>query len=180
VVSKSLGFVLTSASLLCGVSGTASAGPLGTYYLTDYQNANIGFSSLDAIQRDAYVQNQSVGRPFEEGPIAVVGQFVRTTGTQFGNYGGEYVSAPSLSVAGDGNTWFNDISAAGPFSYTLFYDGTSDGVAQNYTVEYNSGDVVATDLQWGGGGVVLFSTGNAGDQGITWDRWNHSFWIQNF
>ncbi|MBS0264155.1 MAG: PEP-CTERM sorting domain-containing protein, partial [Planctomycetes bacterium] len=135
-----------------------------------------GISTLDAIRGDQYVQNASIYQ-YIEGPLAVVGGYVRTTGAVPGLSGGEYATAPSLTVSPTGNTWTNNITAIDP-DFSEFWDGTSDG-RRNYTIDVSTGTVIATDLQWGGDGEVLFSTETEGDVGITYDRWNNSLWILN-
>ncbi|MBS0265675.1 MAG: hypothetical protein JSS02_27330 [Planctomycetes bacterium] len=157
----------------------SSMGPEGTYYLTDEYNTN-GISTLDAIRHEHFVQNASINQ-HQEGPIAIVnpywGPYVRTTGSYPGLGGGEYISAPHLHVHADGLTWSNQISNG--YTGSGIYDGTSNG-RNNFTVDFGSGNVIATGLYWGGPGTVSFSTGTAYDLGITWDRWNNSLWIQNY
>ncbi|MBS0260384.1 MAG: hypothetical protein JSS02_00395, partial [Planctomycetes bacterium] len=99
--------------MVLGVSA-ADAGPIGTYYLTDFRNSS-GLSTLDAIRGDQYQQNSSTYQ-FEEGPIAVVttsddsGQ-VRTTGFSTGKSGGDYAIVGDLSVASTGVTRTNNFAS---------------------------------------------------------------------
>jgi hypothetical protein len=164
------GAVLLVSVVRVGNAGTT--GPIGTYYLTNH-NLN---PTLDAIHGSALVHNSLIA-PNEEGPIAIVRPFagptVQTTGSMIRFRGGEYVSAPNLAVAPDGNMWTNSFADNA-------YDGTSDG-RNNYTVGYIGGNVIATGLQWSGTGTTIFNTGDAFyDWGITWDPTNHSLWIQNY
>ncbi|MBS0265143.1 MAG: hypothetical protein JSS02_24640, partial [Planctomycetes bacterium] len=71
--------LLLSLTALTLLATSAQAGPLGTYYITDVENYNDGISTLDAIRGDQYVQNASIYQ-YIEGPLAVVGGYVRTTG----------------------------------------------------------------------------------------------------
>ncbi|MBS0261357.1 MAG: hypothetical protein JSS02_05320 [Planctomycetes bacterium] len=164
---------------------TACAGPIGTYYLTDLSNNTTGLSTLDAIRGNAYVQNPALYQE-QEGPIAILGEDIRTTGYYVGYRGGEYIPAPSLFVyeeppgqdpSGEPGHWINGILPMGVSGYA--YDGTTDGFA-NYTVDFFTGAVIATDTFWGGDPQILFSTGGSGNLGITFDYNNHSLWIQNF
>ena len=157
------------------LAGTAQAGPIGTYYLTDYVNSANGASTLDAIQGNNIVLNASYFQR-QEGAIAVFGSLgvVRTTGLTYGLSGGEYTGVPGLTVAQDGTTYTNAFSYDGAATY----DGTTDG-SSNYTVDGVTGTVIATNTSWGGPGNVLFSTGVFADAGITYDNTNNSLWIMN-
>ncbi|MBS0265652.1 MAG: hypothetical protein JSS02_27215, partial [Planctomycetes bacterium] len=155
----------------------AQAGPLGTYYLTDETNFTANNSTLDAIRGNVYVQNASIYQG-QEGPVAIVGGAVRTTGYYLGNGGGEYITAPDLNVSPSGNTWTNDLTGVVGHPVDAFFDGTSDGT-YNYTLNYYTGDVIRTDLNWGGPGTVLFNVG-AIHFGITYDRWHDTLWIQHY
>jgi hypothetical protein len=164
-----------SALALAFVGGTTQAsqiGPVGTYYLTDYENAS-DVSSLDAIRGNSIVQNPSINQ-FQEGPIAVFTSpnVVRTTGFVPGYTGGEYAPVPSLTVSPTGPLYTSGLSG------DEFYDGTTNG-AVNFTVGFGSGNVMTTSTTWGGSGSLLF-TAQAEDVGITYDATNNSLWIQNY
>lgn len=173
---RQLVVAFTAVGIALGAS-TAHAGPVGTYYLTDNLNFTTSQSSLDAIQGSNYNQN-ATNFNFQEGAIAIVGNEVRTTGYNNGYSGGGYTSVPSLTVTADANTYTNGmIDPVTGFVST--YDGTTDG-RFNYTVNFQSGAVIATSTNWGGTGSVLFSTGNPGDLGITYDNSNNSLWVQSY
>jgi hypothetical protein len=169
-----------TALALALVAGTAQAsqiGPIGTYYLTDFENFSSFHSSLDAIQGNSYVQNPSVAQ-FQEGPIAVFTSpnVVRTMGYYpfYASFtGGEYAPVPSLTVSPTGPLYTNGLPT------DAYYDGTTNG-AVNFTVGAGSGNVFATSTTWGGSGSVLFNTGQVFGTGITYDATNNSLWIQNY
>jgi hypothetical protein len=157
-----------------GAAQSASAGPIGTYYLTDYFNSHAS-STLDAIQGHSYAQSPLLN-PSHEGPIAVFNdtRLIRTMGTSSSYLpaGQEYASVPYLNVTTTGHSYSNTLNSSGSFA-----DGTTDG-HHNYTVDYFTGNVYSTDIHWGGPGTVLFSTGHDGNEGITYDKTNNSLWIQ--
>jgi len=159
-------------ALLAGTAQASQIGPVGTYYLTDYENAS-DVSSLDAIRGNSIVQNPSINQ-FQEGPIAVFTSpnVVRTTGFVPGYTGGEYAPVPSLTVSPTGPLYTSGLSG------DEFYDGTTNG-AVNFTVGFGSGNVMTTSTTWGGSGSLLF-TAQAEDVGITYDATNNSLWIQNY
>ncbi|MCY2963219.1 MAG: PEP-CTERM sorting domain-containing protein [Planctomycetota bacterium] len=167
-------FALAVAALVCTGAASSQAGPIGTYYLTDFENAATAESKLTAIRGNNYQENASYFQE-AEGPIAVVGGVVRTTGFIEGVSGGEYATVPSLTVTQTGTSYTNAFAAPVDEQY---YDGTSDGQF-NYTVEFFTGNVIRTDTSWGGTATLLFSTGGYADLGITYDRSNSSLWIQN-
>jgi hypothetical protein len=157
------------------LTASANAGPIGTYYLTDFRNSSKQ-SSLDAIRGDVYSRNTSDFQS-EEGPIAVFSPYnnsasIRTTGYELGKHGGDYSETGKLTVTSTGTTRTNGFANG-------VFDGTTDGTA-NYTVNFFSGAVIATDPNWSGTPVTLFHTGAAFDLGITYDFTNNSLWVQNF
>ena len=94
-----INFVLACMALvLAGVASPALAGPIGTYYITDSNNASLGVASLDAIQGAS--MNYNVPYTGVEGPIAVFANpnVVRTTGQQGTYFGGEYTGVGNLTV----------------------------------------------------------------------------------
>jgi hypothetical protein len=159
------------------VGGTAQAsqiGPIGTYYLTDFENLTTGQSTLDAIRGNSYVQNPSITQR-QQGPIAVFTSpaVVRTTGIISSLAGGEYAPVPSLTVSPTGPHYTSHLSG------DAYYDGTTNG-AVNFTVGFGIGNVITASTTWGGSGTVLFSTTAGDDMGITYDATNNSLWIQNY
>jgi len=161
-------------ALVAGTAQASQIGPIGTYYLTDYENLTSFQSSLDAIRGNSYVQNTPIFQ-FQEGPIAVFNSpaVVRTTGYYFGVSGGEYAAVPSLTVSPTGPTYTNSLSG------DLYYDSTTNG-SVNFLVGLSLGGVISTSTTFGGTPTVLFNTGHVDDLGITYDNTNNSLWIQNY
>ena len=165
-----------TALALALVAGTAQAsqiGPIGTYYLTEFDSFNTLNPSLDAIRGNGFAQYHKIGGV--EGPTAVFTSpnVVRTTGAVLNTIGQEYGPVPSLAVFPTGSFYPNSFSLR-----DVFEDGTTNGTV-NFTVGNGTGDVIATSTTWGGSGSFLFSTGISGDWGITYDATNNSLWIQN-
>jgi hypothetical protein len=159
-------------ALACCASTSHAAGVLGTYYITEYFFAT-DTVAIDAIRGTSFVQNPTV-LDGADLPIALIGDVVRTTGYYNGAFGGEYGTVPSLTLVPTGPV-FTNLFAVGN---DRFLDGTSNGI-NNFTVGFDSGNVIATDLNWGGSGSVLFNTGSGGYLGITYDRITDSLWIQS-
>jgi hypothetical protein len=154
-------------------SSSNAAGVLGTYYITEYFFGS-NTVAIDAIRGTSFVQNPTVANGLDL-PIALIGDVVRTTGYYTGAVGGEYATVPSLTLVPTGPVYTN---LFGGNSDDEFLDGTSDGT-NNFTVGFYSGDVIATDLHWGGGGSILYNLGSGGNLGITYDRVTDSLWIQS-
>jgi hypothetical protein len=134
------------------------AGPISTYYLT------AGDQTTNWIIQGDTAQSSSQ-QYYQEYAIAVSGGQVRTLG---GNGGALY----DLSFV------YQGVDYTGP-DYT-FYDGTSDGT-YNYAVNYFSGEVYRTNLDWSNP-APLFNTGFGGYDaiGITWDSLNNSLWVSQW
>jgi hypothetical protein len=68
-----------------------------------------------------------------------------------------------------------------PAPLRTFNDGTTDGLTNNYLVDYVTGGVYATNLDWSGL-LLLFPTGliNGAVLGITYDASNNSLWVSGF
>lgn len=167
--------LLTGLALAAAGNAQADFGPIGTYYINDVSNSAGGGPSLVAIRGSSIHLNSTYSTA--EGPIAVFAgpNVVRTTGQQVTAIGGEYTGVDSLTVTKNGTTFTSNFA----FQH-FFFDGTTNGV-NNFALEFNDiGTVVATDTHWGGPVRVLFTTGNYGDYGITYDKWNNSLWIQSY
>ncbi|HOX36661.1 MAG TPA: PEP-CTERM sorting domain-containing protein [Candidatus Brocadiia bacterium] len=145
--------------LLATCLSSAWADPISSYYLTA---DNFDFE----VQGAAVVNTWATQAPQMEYPIAISGGTIKTTSHMLGITGAEYDLAGNYT----GNNYVATLDQC--------YDGTSDGT-YNYTVQYLTGDVYRTDLDWQNP-VLLFNIGDGSELGITYDGTNNSLWVSDF
>jgi hypothetical protein len=157
-----LGSVIAVASTLFLAGAANAVGPQSPLFLTAGANSN-NWGVQGPI---AFSGSQQYGSEY---PIAVFNNKIRTLGTFTGSFGAEY----NTNLTFDGTSFTNQFGGG-----VNVYDGTTDAVSKNYTVDYNSGDVYATDLNWSNP-QFLFTTA-PGFLGITYDPTDNSLWLSNF
>jgi hypothetical protein len=142
---------------LTAFTGTVSAGPVSTLYLTSWSSA-----ALYTVQGDNVTGSAPTYCNHCEQAIAVYGD-VRTTG-KFDGFGGRY----NLDLSQTATTYTQS-------SYLGLTDGTTDG-HRNYAV--GGGAVYAFDRDWSNP-LLLFQLGDGVlAEGITYDPTNQSLWLQ--
>jgi hypothetical protein len=132
-----------------------SQGPSQPLYVTAGDN-HVWF----IIQNNSVTQINDAGT--EEYAIAV-GTTVRTFDAYPGGNGAEY----TLAGAPTGNTYANSFGSQ-------LLDGTTDGT-HNYTIEWNTGQVIAFNTTWGNP-AFLFGGLPSDPIGITYDGTTNTFW----
>lgn len=142
-------FLLMSSGLILGANAFGQGnGPGANYYMTNGDGAQL----WTAIGNTAVSASQASGSEYN---IAVSGD-IRTTGQRGSTLGQQY----TLGMVSTGTTY------AG--SWGGYFDGTTDGT-NNYTLDFDSGDVMRFDRNWQNG-VSLFNVGGSGQYlGITYD-----------
>ncbi len=159
------GFVVAALDSAAGLSPpVAQAGPISALYLTS-GNEN----EVEVIQGNAVVNRFSIQGDGQQYPVAVSGGTVRML-NDYTNVGAQYTTAGVATGATDTST----LASGG------YYDGAGNGTS-NFTVNYSTGNVYQTALNWSTP-VLLFNTGrlDGSEVGITYDPVNNSLWIADW
>lgn len=144
----------------------AVAGPLSPYYVTAGDQGNNWI--LQGNTATLFTQAQ----PSNGGEYAIaVTDTVKTLGNGNAN---DQQSGSQYTLGGT----YTGVSYTYPVPGASFYDGASDG-RSNYSVDFLSGAVYRFNADWTNPSV-LFSLGNSGLLGITYDQTNNSLWISSF
>jgi hypothetical protein len=152
------GGLLAAATFLAAPAAVIAA-PISPFYLTDGD-----LSTLIVIQGPSVTRFSATG--FFQYPIAVI-TTIRTAATDSAFNGAEY----TLGGVPTGTT-FGSVPRA--------FDGTTDG-RFNYTINFDTGDVIRTDLDWSNP-VTLFTLpgGFGGYLGITFDASDATLWVSGW
>ncbi|SIN93512.1 PEP-CTERM protein-sorting domain-containing protein [Singulisphaera sp. GP187] len=164
--AKQLGLAVSIAMLFV-CAGRTCAGPVTSYWLTAGDQ-----SKIYEVQGNSLVQTITTGTGLDrEYPIAV-GNTIRTYAGFPNSFGREYLPDGTLT----GSTYTNT------GSYFGVWDGATDGVAANYSLEQGTGTVVQYDRNWANG-TTLFTVAGLTESGnwagITFDTVTNSLWLNN-
>ena len=165
---------------LASCSGLATAGPIGTYYGTNFMSRNI-----DAIRGSTLVKNSEGESGIQQRPIAIVAGSIRTEGggSMISKLGDKYRTAPDLYITPINDTHYTNDS---PTENCSIFDGTdcsyNDGTHDsannmNYSVS-EAGRIIMADEFWHYQFDLKNLSGN-GWAGITYDSVHDTLWINN-
>jgi hypothetical protein len=138
----------------------AHAGPLDPLYLTSGDQ-----SSIEIVQGNSVTSFSATSAG--QYPIAVLGTIQTAIDGQVSGIGTQYTLTGTA------------IGPTNPALPCCAYDGTTDGT-HNYIVNYSTGAVEQTGLNFSNP-TVLFSAGGGGTAlGITYDGVNNSLWVSSW
>jgi hypothetical protein len=143
------------ATLFVGSAASALAGPIGTLYLTAGDQGTWFMLQGNTLTQMPLVHDREYA--------LAVQSTVRTLNAYQGELGNEY----DLSGTPLATTYLNTAGAQ-------MIDGTTDGT-YNYSVQWNTGQVVRFDTNWSSPSVV-FGGLTHDTIGITYDPFDSTFW----
>jgi hypothetical protein len=164
--------ITLAVTLLAGGAASLEAGPISVWYLT------AGDQGTNWMVQAASANSFAQANPEFGGEYAVaVSGTVRTLGSGNQGLGGPAHDGSQYTLGGV----YTGVDYPYPLAGVAFYDGTTNGTTNNFAVDFLSGDVYSTDLDWSDPSL-LFSTGRGigGVLGITYDASNDSIWISGW